>query len=219
MVYLWKKDRRHTIYRDVLGGTPGRRWTSLTCILIIAHLGHTLEEYLAAIFQIMTMGLRCPDCGGPLELLSRYERHPIIDGKRQVMPVQRLQCQECGKTHAVLPDFVLPYKHYGTAEVEGVLEAADAGVAAEKISTSAEVSTVRRWCREFRRKVGGLCVRLRHIASSVFGRSVNVLPPPGPSGVLSQLRDSLRFLPEILSGGLVLGSVFQWLTVPLDLAT
>ncbi|HUW63305.1 MAG TPA: DUF6431 domain-containing protein [Spirochaetia bacterium] len=172
-----------------------------------------MEEYFVAIFHILRMGLLCPNCGGPLGLLCQYDRRPILNGVREEMPIQRVVCKKCGKTHAVLPDFILPYKHYGTAEVERVLDEADAGVAGEKIDTIADVSTVRRWCREFRNKVGGFSVRLRHIASTIFNQPVYALPPPGASGVLSQLRDSLRFLPEILSCGLVLGKVFQWFTI------
>lgn len=194
--------------------TPGRGGPPALLTLIVAHLGDTLEEYLVAIFQILTMGLLCPDCGGSLGLLCQYPRRPILNGLRKDMPIQRLICQntKCGHTHAVLPDFILPHKHYGAAEVERTLKEADAGVAAEKIDTGADVSTVRRWYREFRSKAGEFSVQLRHIASTVFDKPVFALPPKDP-GILSQLRHSLQFLPEISSCGLVLGKVFQWLTM------
>lgn len=167
------------------------------------------------IFDVVNMGLLCPCCGSPVILHSQYIRHPILDGVRRTITIQRVKCtnKACRhRTHSVLPDFLLAYKHYGAAEVEKVLDQADAGVAAEKIDTGADVSTVRRWHREFRERAGNLCIRLRNIAACVLDRPVYALPPEDP-GILPQLRHALQLLPEITSCGLILGQVFQWLTM------
>lgn len=60
----------------------------------------------------------CPVCEstGNLHIHSYYKRTLIdfIDGKpvRHEITITRLQCDSCGSTHAVLPDFIIPYCSY-----------------------------------------------------------------------------------------------------------
>ena len=61
---------------------------------------------------------RCPNCGsiGKLAPYSGYSRNCVYhkDGKNidaRVNPI-RFKCYSCGKTHALLPDILIPYSPY-----------------------------------------------------------------------------------------------------------
>ena len=60
----------------------------------------------------------CPVCEstGNLKIHSYYKRNLIdfIDGKvvHHEITITRIQCDSCGSTHAVLPDFIIPYCSY-----------------------------------------------------------------------------------------------------------
>ena len=69
----------------------------------------------------------CPFChaSGTLDSFASYERTvvDIVDGTivyNRIM-VQRLICSSCGHTHAVLPDFLIPYCQYSLPFILRVL--------------------------------------------------------------------------------------------------
>ena len=70
----------------------------------------------------------CPSCHarGTLTAFSTYERY-VVDFDKGGKPedhrisVQRLVCSGCGHTHAVLPDFIIPYCQYSLLFVLRVL--------------------------------------------------------------------------------------------------
>ena len=74
-----------------------------------------------------------------------YERTIKETGEKVI--IHTLICHKCRKSKSVLPDFLLPNKHYSAKEVESVLlQAVDEAV--YDIDTPASVSTVRRWLGE-----------------------------------------------------------------------
>lgn len=86
----------------------------------------------------------CPVCGskGSCTFHASYVRN-IIDfaGGRTVysqVTVTRLICRSCGHTHAILPDFIIPYSTYGLFFLLRVL--------AEYF---ARLSTVQKLCERF----------------------------------------------------------------------
>lgn len=60
----------------------------------------------------------CPACGsaGNLHIHSYYGRNLIdfINGHafHHDITIMRIQCDSCGSTHAILPDFIIPYSSY-----------------------------------------------------------------------------------------------------------
>ncbi len=85
----------------------------------------------------------CPDCHCSLRCHDHRERYVTMKcGKRLQLLVPRGLCPECGRLHTVLPDFVVPYKHYGTAVIQGVVDGKDLD------TCMAEESTMQRWRRE-----------------------------------------------------------------------
>lgn len=64
----------------------------------------------------------CPYCGGKLKRYGKVSR--IVrtkGGKKYTIPVQRFICSLCGATHRMLPDYLMPYKHYKKAIISGFL--------------------------------------------------------------------------------------------------
>ena len=90
-------------------------------------------------------------------------------GKRLQLSVPRGICPSCGRLHTVLPDFVVPYKHYGTAVIQGVVDGKDLD------TCLAEESTMQRWRREFRQMephIESLLRRIQEKAYPLFGASL-----------------------------------------------
>lgn len=114
--------------------------------MVTTYLGKTIEEYKQNYLAYLSQKeFLCPICNGSTYSHGVYPRKVKIDGSRkEELPIARLKCTSCGKTHAVLPDFIAPYRHYPATEIENVIEATDKGVKAEQIETPAEISTVRR---------------------------------------------------------------------------
>jgi transposase-like protein len=94
----------------------------------------------------------CPRCGGPTGPWSGYLRHlrDAVDLHRIFVP--RVRCRRCGRTAALLPWFVTPYR-WDTVDVIGrALELAVGGQGVRRIAATVgrPETTVREWCRRFR---------------------------------------------------------------------
>jgi len=50
-----------------------------------------------------------------------YQREVRIDGDKRPIQIQRLRCGQCGVTHALLPDFLHPYRRYLLSLMQEVL--------------------------------------------------------------------------------------------------
>ena len=67
--------------------------------------------------------LRCPDCGGKLKYYDKVSRIVRTKGRQtRWLEVPRYQCQDCGRIHRYLPDYIYPYKQYEVEVIRGVLE-------------------------------------------------------------------------------------------------
>ena len=64
----------------------------------------------------------CPLYGEPLSYRDSCERLIRLEGgmNRRFL-IRRLKCSSCGKLHRELPDFLVPYKHYASEVISGVL--------------------------------------------------------------------------------------------------
>ena len=65
----------------------------------------------------------CPKCGSTLEYYGRVKR--ILKTKRgciNTIYIRRLRCSGCLSIHRELPEDVLPYKHYESEVIFGVIE-------------------------------------------------------------------------------------------------
>jgi hypothetical protein len=76
---------------------------------------------------------------------SSYERGIKETGQR--ISINMVWCRACKKWHALLPDFLLPGKHYSGNEIESVIIDNET-VPINQIETEASEVTVRRWIKQ-----------------------------------------------------------------------
>jgi hypothetical protein len=81
----------------------------------------------------------------------------------------------CGKTHAVLPDFIMPYKRYSVDVIEDALLCYERTGKLSECSAPAETSTINRWLSCFRNKSKLVVDRLHAILFSLHGGAVSVI--------------------------------------------
>ena len=66
---------------------------------------------------------RCPSCGGQLRYRDSRKRIMRMEGGEKVhLQVRRFRCEKCRHYHTELPDCVVPYKHYASEVICGVLD-------------------------------------------------------------------------------------------------
>jgi hypothetical protein len=119
--------------------------------VIIAYMGKNVNEYRKNFLRYIE-GLEtiCPKCGSATIFHDNYNRYLRIGENVELIVIQRVVCCGCGKTHAIIPDFIRPYKHYVIADIEGVLRGIYSGISYEHVETPASISTIKRWYREFK---------------------------------------------------------------------
>ena len=63
--------------------------------------------------------IECPCCGSD-KLISYggYERNVVVYNTYTKIKIKRVMCKECGKTHSLIPYFLIPYYQY--EKIEGV---------------------------------------------------------------------------------------------------
>lgn len=69
-----------------------------------------------------TETIPCPICGGHLLQRDRRKRC-VIDQEdtKLVFSLRRLFCDRCKRLHTELPDFIIPYKRYGSKVIESLV--------------------------------------------------------------------------------------------------
>lgn len=66
----------------------------------------------------------CPNCkfAGKLYTHGSYERNVITEDNFYKITIFRVKCPICGKTHALIPDFLIPYFQYSLDTIKKCLE-------------------------------------------------------------------------------------------------
>ena len=149
---------------------------------IVLYLGRNLKEYKEKSKEIIKGHIsegrfRCERCLRPMTKHSSYTRSIKETGEE--IEITMVWCRGCNGWHALLPDFLLPNKHYSGNEIEGVIidSATEPTI---RIETAASESTVRRWVKE----VGGRISQAVGILKLLFGRGEQAVSEiaiePGP---------------------------------------
>jgi len=117
---------------------------------IVLYLGADIKDYENKSKEIIKQGVdegrfRCRLCLDTMTIHSHYERGIKETGERITITI--VWCERCGEYHALLPDFLLPHKHYSGNEIESVI-IDSATEAVDRIETEASESTVRRWIKQ-----------------------------------------------------------------------
>jgi len=85
--------------------------------MIIAYLGRNVKDYRENFLRYLEgLELICPECGGRMVFHDNYKRHVHINEMVEWITIQRVICHKCKRTHAVIPDFIRPYKHYSACD-------------------------------------------------------------------------------------------------------
>ena len=65
----------------------------------------------------------CPDCNVPMQYRDSCKRIWRLEGgERRTVQIFRMKCPKCKKLHRALPDFLAPFKHYGTSVISRVID-------------------------------------------------------------------------------------------------
>lgn len=116
-----------------------------------------VSTYAARGREIVAPAVRCPACGGPTGPWSGYRRHLRADSLLVVF-VPRVRCRDCGRTDALLPWFVAPYRYDSVDVIGAALELSAGGLGMRRIAAALArpETTVRDWIRRFGRNAGTL---------------------------------------------------------------
>lgn len=180
--------------------------------MIIAYLGRNVKEYRRNCLKFLEgLELICPKCGGGTSFHDSYDRHVHMGEEIEWITLSRVICVKCGKTHAIIPDFIRPYKHYSACDSELVLRDQEDGMPLEEIETAASTSTLRRWVEEFKHRGRQAAGALRSILYRHYGKFVNEFEAAGAK-IMSIIERMLEILPEVKSSHLAIGEANMWLT-------
>ena len=151
------------------------------------------------------MPKRCPhpDCRAEGRLIrwGRYWRWAWSGEERYRLEIQRVYCQGCGRTHALLPDFLHPYRRYVLRLLQLVMMLAVLeGLGLEAIEARLPVAgpaleTIREWVSAFAYGAGYLLLGVmgRFVAGLVPLAEWAERPPPDRSKPAELLRKSAHF--------------------------
>jgi len=180
--------------------------------MIIAYLGRNVKEYRRNCLRFLEeLDLICPICGGETSFHDDYDRHVHMGEEIEWITLFRVICGKCGKTHAIIPDFIRPYKHYSACDTEMALRDQEDGIPLEEIETAASISTLRRWVAEFRYRGWQAVGALRSILYRHYGRFINELEAASTK-VFHMIERMLELLPEVESSHLAIGEANMWMT-------
>jgi len=180
---------------------------------IVMFMGRDVNEYWEMIGKIVvfTVGggqIKCQECLRSMNVHSYYSREIKETGEWITIAV--VWCSKCRKWHALLPDFLLPHKHYSGNEVESVIIDSVAEPEVKLIETSASESTARRWIKQ----IGGRITQAIGVLKLLFGRGGHAVSEikidPGPA--YSELEQVLEMASrDIKCSGNKLGLANIWL--------
>ncbi|MHB0967988.1 MAG: transposase [Bellilinea sp.] len=154
-----------------------------------------VSTYAASGRDVNPPVVRCPACGGPTGPWSGYRRYLRAD-EPHVVFVPRVRCRDCGRTDALLPWFMVPYR-YDTVDVIGAaLELHVGGLGVRRIAAALgrPETTVREWCRRFGRVAADLArvVLAAAVERGWSGFDLPTAPRPRATAAVAVLASAWR---------------------------
>jgi len=179
---------------------------------IILFLGRNVKEYAKGSEQtieelLISGSLLCELCLQPMKRHSSYERGIKETGEK--LRINIVRCKPCKKGHALLPDFLLPRKHYSGNEIESVI--IDSGtLPIKEIETEASEPTVRRWIVDIGEGIKRSCSIIKHLFKQA-GKAISELSIAA-GALYSELEQLLEMAPRPLkNSGNKLGHANLWI--------
>ena len=156
---------------------------SLTTKMIIPHYGTDCKSYVEESIEILNREWCCPCCGCRAWIHCSYLRNVIEinpeNGLKttEKITIIRVKCnsKECGKTHALIPDFLCPKKRYKSEEITESIEIYEEKGNIKEVKTTAEESTVRRWIKQYLFKISIIILELEKILIREEEKQVSLL--------------------------------------------
>ena len=76
---------------------------------------YTQDSYDSDIRYLNYATVKCPECGavGFFHNHGRYPRY-LFNNSDELIRVQRVRCEKCLSTHALLPDVIVPYRYFSS---------------------------------------------------------------------------------------------------------
>lgn len=179
--------------------------------MIVAYLGKNISEYRKNILKILCCCTPCcPVCGHTMKYHSNYLRHVHIGILVEWINIYRFKCTDCNRTHAILPDFISPRKHYSASDIELTLKDVQDGIMVDEIEVRPSISTVKRWMMEFGEKVQQAAGALKSLLYTLFDKVIGEISlfKLQSFELLSRI---LQEFPEIECSDITIGEANIWL--------
>jgi transposase-like protein len=155
--------------------------------VIIIHYGGTLEAYVEAkecLTRTTPIPACCPHCGAKKCLIrwGFYRRWCYSGQYEYYLVIQRVRCKGCGRTHALLPDFLHPYRRYALDTLSQVvmlylLKGQSYGrIYASLPEQGPAYTTIREWVAAFAYGAGQLL--LPGLVRDLTALDLEIDPPP-----------------------------------------
>ena len=144
--------------------------------MIVAYLGRSVNEYLHKFLRKINITLLfCPLCQDhTLVMHGSYQRKLRYGEDSDWFPIVRAFCTRCGKTHAILPDFIAPYRHIAAQHIaEATADIIEGKATAETAEGPQDASTTRRWVQRFEQDFNHISGMLQ----SILIQTVNLYLP------------------------------------------
>lgn len=156
-----------------------------------------LEEFIKKYEKEVNYGyLECPHCKSDnLIFYGTYERNIGIYDKYYKIRIKRVQCKYCGSTHALLPNFILPYYQNEVSFIEvsiglKVIEE----TSTEEISKVLNISRqlINNWLRRFKSHLTRLKVTISYNLEKIMTSLLDV-----KIREYYHIKNNLRFLEKV----------------------
>jgi hypothetical protein len=161
--------------------------------VIVWPCGLDVSTYAARGRDLAPPRVACPRCGGPTGPWSGYLRH-LRDTELHRIFVPRVRCRRCGRTAALLPWFVTPYRWDSVDVIGQALERSAAGEGVRRIAAALgrPETIVREWCRRFGRVATDLAAALLAAVVRIgwTGFDLPTAPRPRAAAAVAALGDA-----------------------------
>ena len=144
----------------------------------------------------------CPFCLGLITVHGCHHRH-ILDeqGNRHDGFIAQGYCKPCSRYPSLIPDFILPHKHYEAAVIEAAVSEIEENGSMELNSCHADDSTIRRWYNQFKERGVRAAGWLLSILFDVYGKHISTVELQC-KGLLRQLSHLLLAFQTPGTGGI-----------------
>jgi len=179
----------------------------------IPYLGKNFNEYREFFqFKLSELLITCTVCGSKTHRHGGYWRNAWCteNTRKEKLWIVRVKCanEGCGTTHALIPDFLIPFKKYVACEVEeAVMEQLESHKIAT-LDTEADESTIHRWWRQYKKRTTKVANELESLLMKEYSKMVSLLKADMVG--VKRLKILIESFPQILNT-CVFGASNQWL--------